>query len=92
MTDADETAPASGARRILGFGALACAACCIGPIVGVLGAIGIATVAGAVAFGVVGLTIALLAIPVLRTRRRRTTCSTPAASVAVPTPTVRRPR
>lgn len=31
---------------LLGVGAAACAACCAGPILGVLGAIGIATAAG----------------------------------------------
>ena len=55
--------------RILGVGALACVVCCIGPILGLLGAIGIATIAGVLAFGIAGLTIALLAIPVVHRRR-----------------------
>lgn len=81
-----------GTGRILGLGALACIACCIGPILGLLSAIGIATTAGTLTFGVAGLAIGLLAIPVLRKHRRRTpTCATPLDhEVAVAAPTIRR--
>jgi hypothetical protein len=86
------TSAAGGTGRILGIGALACIACCIGPILGLLGAIGITTIAGTLAFGIAGLTIALLAIPVVRKHRRAPTCATPPDhEVAVAAPTVRRP-
>jgi hypothetical protein len=32
-----------GVGRIVGMGALACIACCVGPILGLLGTIGVAT-------------------------------------------------
>lgn len=65
---------------IVGIGAAACAACCIGPILGVLAAIGLTTVAGVVLFGAAGLLVALLALVVVVRRRRRSTragCGTP---------------
>lgn len=40
--------------RILGIGGAACAACCVGPILGFLAAAGVFTVAGAATFGAVG--------------------------------------
>jgi hypothetical protein len=83
-----------GVGRILGLGALACLACCLGPILGLLGAIGVATMAGTLAFGVAGLTVALLAIPPIRKHRQRPICATPLDhdhDVAVATPTLRRP-
>ena len=61
---------------ILGVGAVACAACCAGPILALLAAIGLGTAAGFALFGtlavVIGIVVALLVI--LR-RRRRTDCS-----------------
>lgn len=78
--------------RIVGLGALACVACCIGPILGLLSAIGIATAAGTLAFGLAGLAIALLAVPVVRKHRRTPTCATPLDhEVSVAAPTSHRP-
>lgn len=56
---------------VLGVGAAACAACCAGPVLGFLAATGIATVLGAVVFGVVGLVVVLAVAAVLYQRRRR---------------------
>jgi hypothetical protein len=56
---------------VLGVGAAACAACCAGPVLGFLAATGVASVLGAVVFGVVGLVAVLAAAAVLYQRRRR---------------------
>ncbi len=81
----------SDTRKILGLGAIACIACCIGPILGVLGAIGLATIGGVALFGVAGLAVALFALPVLRRAPRRPGGCTPNTDpVAVAAPTVRR--
>lgn len=58
---------------VVGVGVAACAACCAGPILGVLAAIGLTTVAGVVLFGAAGLLIALLAVTVVVRHRHRTT-------------------
>lgn len=70
---------------ILGVGVAACAACCAGPILGVLAAIGLGTAAGAALFGAAALLIGALAagFVMFRRRRRATTC-TPVAAEPVP--------
>ena len=69
---------------ILGVGAVACAACCAGPILAFLAAIGSGTAAGVALFGtlalVIGVAVALLVI----LRRRRSTDCTPVAAEPVP--------
>jgi hypothetical protein len=56
----------------LGAGTAACAACCAGPILGVLAAIGLTTAAATFLFGAVALVIAGAAVlVVLRERRNR---------------------
>jgi hypothetical protein len=84
--------PRDGAA-IVGVGAAACAACCAGPILGFLAAIGLGTAAGAVLFGIVGLVIALLVGGGLLIRRRRRaasrSCATAPVTVAVVAPTIR---
>lgn len=73
---------------IVGVGA-ACVACCAGPILGVLAAIGIGTAAGFALFGSVALVLgAIVGIVVLR-RRRPPSCDPAATPVTVETPTVR---
>ena len=52
---------------IVGVGAVACAACCAGPIIGFLGALGL--LAGGAVFGTIGLAAA--AIVLLLVRRRQ---------------------
>ena len=55
---------------VLGLGAAACAACCAGPIVGLLAATGLFTIAGIATFGLAGLLV-LLPTALWWTRRRR---------------------
>jgi hypothetical protein len=73
---------------VIGVGVAACAVCCAGPILALLGAIGLATVLGVAIFGVVAIFIALLAVPVVLRRGRRR-CADPAGPVSVDAPTVR---
>ena len=70
---------------ILGVGVAACAACCAGPVLGVLAAIGLGTAAGFLLVGTVALVVgaALIALVVLR-RRRRTADCTPMAVEPAP--------
>ncbi len=81
-------------RSLFGITALACAACCIGPILAVLGAIGIATFAGIAIFGAAAAAIALLVVPAyLHHRRRQRDCGpTQSETVRVGAPTVHRQR
>lgn len=76
---------------IFGIGAAACAACCTGPIIGFLAAIGIGTAVGLAFFGTISLVVGTLALAfVIRRRRRRArTCSSAGGPVAVDLPTVR---
>ncbi len=77
--------------RIIGVGAAACVACCAGPIIGFLAAIGIGTAAGFALFGTISLVVGALALAVVipRRRRRAATCNTTQATVAVEMPIVR---
>ena len=57
---------------VLGIGVAACLACCAGPILFVLGGLGIAGIASTLLVGAVGLLITALAVAgFLRFRRRR---------------------
>lgn len=70
---------------LVGVGVAACVACCAGPILGVLAAIGLGTAAGIAMFGTVALLLGALAITVVVVRRRRRSaqsCS-PAAADSV---------
>jgi hypothetical protein len=64
---------------ILGLGAAPCAACCAGPILGILAAIGLGTAAG---FLLLGSLAFLITVVVLR-RRRAIPCA-PIAATPVP--------
>jgi Flp pilus assembly protein TadB len=68
---------------IVGVGAVACAACCAGPIIGFLGALGL--LAGIALFGTIGLAAAAVVVLVIVRRRRRqsTACATPGATSVV---------
>ena len=70
---------------IIGVGTIACAACCAGPILGFLAAIGLGTAAGLALFGTAAIAFGAVAIAVvLRQRRRRaTTCAAVTGTVAV---------
>lgn len=74
---------------IVGVGAAACVACCAGPIIGFLAAIGIGTAAGFALFGTISLVGGALAVGFVVRRRRAVTCSTTPTPVAVEMPTVR---
>ena len=76
---------------IVGVGVAACAACCAGPILGFLAAIGLGTAVGFGLFGSAALVIGAIAIVVVlrRRRRRADACTTTSAPVAVDMPTVR---
>lgn len=70
-------------REIVGFAAAACVACCIGPILALLGAIAALGVAATVLIGLGGLAITAAAIAgIVIARRRRRAC--PPIPVAVP--------
>jgi hypothetical protein len=62
---------------LVGAGAAACAACCAGPILGFLAAIGLGTVLGVAAFGAIGLVVAAVATLAITQRRRRRTKACP---------------
>lgn len=75
---------------IVGVGAAACVACCAGPIMGFVAAIGIGSAAGFALFGTISLLIGALAVVlVIRRRRRAITRSNAPATVALEMPTVR---
>jgi hypothetical protein len=90
-TPAGPPGPRTGAGAgagALGVGVAACAACCAGPILGALGAVGIASAAGYLVAGSLALLVGLLAAAVVVTRRRRRpTCAPPTDAVTfVPGP------
>ena len=59
---------------MVAVGAIACAACCAGPIIGALSAVGIGAVIGTALFGFVGLLVGAIALLVVIRRRRRPAC------------------
>lgn len=62
---------------ILGIGAAACIACCAGPILAILGGLGIAGIASTLLIGVGGLVVTVVAVAgFVVVRRRRTACAT----------------
>lgn len=65
----------------IGVGAAACVACCAGPIIGVLAALGLGTAAAVALFGTIGLAIGVIAFSVVVVGRSR-----PASSPAMPEP------
>ena len=79
------------AMGAVGVGVAACAACCAGPILGVLAATGLSTVAGIALFGVAGLAVLVPATAWYRSRRRRGAGCTPADDGPVAVELGRRP-
>jgi len=68
------TEAAKRGAGLVGIGAAACAACCAGPIIGVLAAAGLLTALAYLTVGLIGLAVAVpLAVWILRRRRRPTT-------------------
>jgi hypothetical protein len=62
---------------LVGVGAVACALCCAGPILGFLAAIGLGTAAGVAVFGVSAVVVgaAIAAFVIVRRRRRAASCA-----------------
>jgi hypothetical protein len=88
----DAPTPRAG-LGLIGVGAAACAACCAGPLLGFLAAAGIASVLGAVVFGVVGFAVVAVVTLVLWSRRRRRRCEAVApGAVSLPEPRRKAPR
>ena len=56
---------------LVGAGVAACAVCCAGPILGVLAAIGLGTLAGVALFGSIGMVVAAIGVVLIVRRRRR---------------------
>ena len=79
---------------IVGVGAIACVACCAGPILGFLAAIGFGTSAGSALFGTAAIVFGAVAIVVVlrRKRRRAATCAAVSGPVAVELSTFRTQR
>ena len=69
---------------VVGVGA-ACVACCVGPILGLLAAIGIGTAAGVALFGVFGLLVAAVGLVLVARRqtRRHAACTVQVEPVPV---------
>lgn len=65
------------------LGAAACVACCAGPVLGFLAAIGVGTALGVIALGAAGLAIAILAIVPITRRRRADPCAVDEAPTLV---------
>jgi hypothetical protein len=57
---------------MIGVGVVACAACCVGPILGVLAAVGVSTAVGYLLFGLGAVIVgaAIAAFVIVRRRRR----------------------
>jgi hypothetical protein len=72
-----------GAKAV-GVGAALCVACCAGPIVGWLAAIGLFTVAGAAWFGAAAVVLGALAAAWVLRRRSRQAAACGAEAAAVP--------
>jgi len=71
MRDEAPAGPVKAGAGALGVGAAACVACCAGPIVGALSAIGIASATGYLVAGSAALVVGVLAAVLVVTRRRR---------------------
>lgn len=85
---------AKAGAGVVGVSAVACAACCAGPILGFLAAVGVTAALGAVLFGVVGVAAVVVAALVWRRRRRVRPCqpvAAPAEPVAMAAPRLRSP-
>ena len=68
--------------KVAGLAVVACAACCAGPIIGFLGAVGLATALGVFLFGAAGLAVAGVGgLWWLRRRKRQRSCT---ASTSTP--------
>jgi hypothetical protein len=72
--------PSENRFGVLSIAVAACVACCVGPILALLGGLSLAGLASTVVIGSAGVVIALVAgIALVAVRRRRTTCTDDAA-------------
>jgi hypothetical protein len=80
-----------GGLSLLGFGAAACVACCIGPVLALLGGLSVAGLVSAVSIGGGVLVAAVAGVGYLVVRRRQagTSCAVPAEAVMVAAPKLR---
>jgi hypothetical protein len=63
-------------KTVTAVAVAACGVCCAAPILGFLTAIGLGTAFGVLRFGLIGLLLASLAVPLLlRRRRQRRACT-----------------
>ncbi len=70
---------------IIGVGVAGCAACCAGPIIGLVAAIGVGTAAGLALFGALSILIGVVLMTfVLIRRQRRQVCASIEAAEPVP--------
>lgn len=89
MSGMDDVDAKTGAG-LLGVGAVACAACCAGPVLGFLAGVGLTAAVSAVLFGIAGVVAVIVAAGVLWRRRRARRCSpAPTEPVVVETPRLR---
>ena len=85
-TTATDNPSRSGIASVLGIAAVACVACCLGPILAVLGAIAALGVASTMVIGAAGLMItaaAIAAFVVVHRRRTDASCAVPQERVPV---------
>lgn len=75
---------AKAGAGVVGVSAVACAACCAGPILGFLAAAGVTATVGAVLFGAVGVAAVLVAAFVWPRRRQARRCRPAPAAEPVP--------
>jgi hypothetical protein len=77
----------------VGVGVAACAVCCAGPIVAILGTIGLAGLGSTSVIGWIGLLgVAPTIVAYIVLRRRQASCAVAATTVSVATPTRRTPQ
>ena len=76
-------------REVIGFAVAACVACCIGPILGVLGAIAALGLASTIVIGTTGLLVAVAAVAAFIVVRRRS-CASATVANTVPIEVSRR--
>jgi hypothetical protein len=93
---ADKVSSRSTTRRehvaFVGVAAVACAACCAGPVLGVLAAVGLGTALGAALWGVGAVVVGvLMAVLVVRRRRASARRGCDAGGVDGPVPVVLAP-
>jgi hypothetical protein len=91
MTGMDQPEAKTG-LGVLGVGAVACAACCAGPVLGFLAGVGLTAAVGLALFGIVGLVAVFVTAGVLWRGWRARRCAPAAASTGAEPVPVETPR